>query len=211
MNIYPSILETDITVFNHQITYLSSLFPYLQIDIADGKFVPNKTIQIEQLFESSTNFEAEFHLMVEDYETEIEKLKKLSKYWNIKKVLIHLKALKSRENDLVSSSAWTYGVVLNPEDDVKSNWEHIHTFTTVQIMTINPGFQGNPFLLETLQKINELRDNGYKGEILLDGGLNDKTFPIILRNRNLPDAICPGSYFKQNAEEHLQTLKAMIK
>lgn len=215
MNIYPSILETDISSFKQQMTYLSSIFSYTQIDIADGIFVQNKTIQLEDILEMITDdpkhiaeYKVEFHLMVKDYKKEIEKLEQLSKFWNIKKILIHLSTIQNTFILDLGSNKWPFGVVINPEDDVESNIKLIKEFTTVQIMTVHPGYQGLPFLESQLNKINQLRLMGYTGEILLDGGINEKTFPLILKNKYLPDAVCPGSYFRTDAEKKLKILKA---
>jgi pentose-5-phosphate-3-epimerase len=217
MKIYPSILEINIEIFWQQIKKLSRYFSYFQIDITDGRFVPNKTIQVNDIIsmikqssgKTIMNIFCEFHLMVKDYLSEIEKLKKLSDFMEIEKVLIHLKAYKNPNYQLPITN-YQYGLVLNPEDDVKSNWLTIKNFPTVQIMSINPGFQGTPLLPKTLNKINELRNLGYKGITSLDGAINDKTLPIILKNKHKPDILFPGSYLKEKTEERLKILNRII-
>ena len=61
-------------------------------------------------------------------------------------------------------------------------------------MSVTPGVQGNPFLPKTLNKIEQLRDLGYRKKIFLDGAVNDKTIPIINKLKYKPDVICPGSF-----------------
>lgn len=226
MQIYPSILETDVKSFNEQLDRVLPFFSHFQIDIADGLFVPNKTVQIEEITEHRTwsmehgalisTKTFEFHLMVEDYITEIEKLKLLRKVINIRTVLIHKKSLPLDPSTpqpfakgwvAQDDKGWNYGLVLNPEDDITTNWQVIKQFPIVQIMTVNPGFQGTPFLPETLDKIDELKHLGFTGKIILDGGINDKTLPLIMRRKFLPQAICPGSYFKTNVAKRLSLLK----
>lgn len=216
MLIYPSILETEINIFWRQIKKMAKVFPYLQVDIADGQFVPNKTVQIEEIIKSIFNFQFsisqnqfEFHLMVNDYLKEIKKLNELSRFIKIKKVLIHLKALKQANYQLPITN-YSCGIVLNPEEDVKTNWSLIKKFPTIQIMTVNPGFQGSAFLPENLKKIDELRELGYKGIITLDGAINDKTLPIILKNKHLPDIVFPGSFLREKPEENLKILKKIL-
>jgi len=77
-------------------------------------------------------------------------------------------------------------------------------------MTIEPGFQGNKFIPEMLLKINELREHGFTGQIILDGGINDQSLPIILKNKYLPDAVCPGSYLHEDTEQRLRNLLRLI-
>ena len=100
-----------------------------------------------------------------------------------------------------------FGLVLNPEDDVAANWEIIKQFNAVQIMTIHPGAQGRPFLPEMLNKIDQIRGLGFSGQIMLDGGINDKTLPLIVSHPNKPDIVCPGSYFKEEVASRLTLLK----
>ena len=61
-------------------------------------------------------------------------------------------------------------------------------------MSVTPGVQGNPFLPNTLKKIEQLRILGYRFKIFLDGAVNDKTLPFINEQKFKPDVICPGSY-----------------
>jgi pentose-5-phosphate-3-epimerase len=76
MNIYPSILETDIQELSQDLTRLTPHFNYLQIDLGDGLFIPTKTIQvgdIKTLMEypewELAYIQFEFHLMMQDYAT----------------------------------------------------------------------------------------------------------------------------------------------
>lgn len=217
MKIFPSVLENNINSFWQQLKNLSPHFAYFQIDIADGKFVPNKTIQVNDIIStikqcSNVTIEkisCEFHLMVEDYLTEIEKLRKLSQFMKIKKILIHLKVFKYSKF-LIPDSKFEIGLVLSPEDEIKINWPIIKKFPTIQIMSVNPGFQGTPFLPQTLAKINELRTLGFKGTISLDGAINDKTLPIILKNRYQPDILFPGSYLREKTKKRLTILQKMV-
>lgn len=217
MEIFPSVLENNINSFWQQLKNLSLYFAYFQIDIADGKFVPNKTIQVDDIISTIKqcsnitikNISCEFHLMVKDYLTEIEKLEELSQFIKIKNVLIHLKAFEESNYQLPITN-YKYGFVLNPEDDIKSNWPTIKNFPTIQIMSVNPGFQGSPFLPKTLKKIDELRNLGFKGTISLDDAINDKSLPIILKNKHRPDILFPGSYLKENTEKRLRILQETI-
>lgn len=222
MKIFPSILETQIDAFWQQIKKMIQIFPYFQIDIADGQLVANKTVQIEEIIRTISNFQfliskhqLEFHLMVDDYFKEIKKLKKLVHFIKIKKILIHLNALKESNFQFLTSnfqppdSLFSYGLVLNPKDGVKENWPVIKKFSTTQIMTVNPGFQGSPFLPKNLEKINELRELGYQGIITLDGAINDETLPIVLKNKYLPDVVFPGSFLREKPGENLEILKKL--
>ncbi|OGK49907.1 hypothetical protein A3A56_03515 [Candidatus Roizmanbacteria bacterium RIFCSPLOWO2_01_FULL_40_32] len=167
----------------------------------------------------------EFHLMANDYKKDIEKLHELSQILTITQVLVHLKPflknplssplhLSSSRSPYppITSSDFNLGLVLSPEDLVVPNLSTIQQFNnlTIQIMTIEPGFQGNKFIPEMLLKINELREHGFTGQIILDGGINDQSLPIILKNKYLPDAVCPGSYLHEDTEQRLRNLLRLI-
>lgn len=216
MIIFPSILEKTPESLFAQIQKLSPYFNYFQIDIADGIFVNNTTVQIEeivktfQLSNSSTfrQLTFEFHLMVKNYEKEVQKLILLKKYLNIKTVLIHSSL---SPNFLLLTSDFFYGLVLNPEDSVKNVTDsfELKNIPVIQIMTVHPGAQGSPFTKESLEKIEQLRCNHYRNKIALDGALNETTIPYILSQEYKPDILCPGSYLTQTQEleKHVTYLK----
>ena len=211
-------METTIGNFADQIEQVLPYFQHFQIDIADGEFVNNKTISIEEITDffktkkisvaNSRDKTFEFHLMVQDWIGELQKLKTLVPLIKITGVFIHLKVFHSQFNIL--NTDYVYGIVLNPEDTIEDNWEVIKYFPKIQIMTSYPGRQGTPFILDMLNKIDQLRHHGYKGIIILDGGINDQTLPIIVSRKNQPDAVCPGSFFKDDVENRLRKLSTLV-
>jgi len=221
MQICPSILEPDIKSLLATIDRLSPFYKYFQIDIADGIYVPNKTVQIDDLIyylsnqvtKLPTNFIFDFHLMVKDYKTDIKKLKKLKNFITIKNIFIHYSVFPN-PYPLIPNPSFNIGMTLNPKDSVADLTTHYPLPTTpfIQIMSVVPGVQGNPFLPETLKKIEQLRLLGYKSKIFLDGAVNDKTLPLINNLKYKPDVICPGSFLakakdlKKNVE-YLNMLK----
>lgn len=214
MDIYPSILEPTKQAFEEQFSRVLPYFNHFQIDIADGIFVPHKTVQLENLDFRIWNLEGktfEFHLMVKDWEAEIKKLANLPTFIKVTTVLIHLQTLH-RDSSVASlprNDRWKCGLVLNPEDDVSENWETLKSVDTIQIMTILPGAQGNPFIPEVLTKLDQLHDRHYTGITILDGGINDTTLPQIMARPNWPNAVCPGSYFTEDVENRLKKLHSL--
>jgi len=219
MQTVPSILEKTPEDLFFQINRLSKYFPRFQIDIADGIFVPNKTVQIEELFNMKTVFNKDsllfdFHLMVKDYEAEIKKIEKLKEIIKINYIFIHFSAIKNPRSfarlQLAQddNGGGTIGLTLNPKDKVDDLTSHynLKQIPLIQIMSVTPGVQGNPFLPDTLKKIEQLRILGYRKEIFLDGAVNEKTIPIILSKKYQPDFICPGSYLTKT-----KTLKENVK
>ena len=211
MLIIPAVLEKNSSSFFVQIKRLTSYFRYFQIDIADGKYVPNRTLQIEDLENHLPHFHFnnltqslifDFHLMVKDYHHEVEKLIRLQHLMKIRHVFIHASLAPPLPSLILNFRSVTLGLVLNPEDkvaDLKKKYK-FERIPVIQIMTIHPAFQGTPFLSETLHKIEELRTSGYTNKIFLDGGIDNQILTHIASQRYLPDAVVIGSFLTKSKD-----------
>lgn len=214
MQICPSILEPTAESLVQTINRLSPFYKYFQIDIADGIFVPNKTVQIDEIKDTlNKDCLFDFHLMVKDYQTDIKKLERLRNLINIKNVLIHYSVFPKPYPLIPNPYTFNIGLTLNPQDqvsDLASQYD-LNKIPCLQIMSVTPGVQGNPFLPETLKKIEQLRTLGYKPEIFLDGAVNDKTLPIINKLKYKPDVVCPGSYLAkaEDLEKNVEYLSKL--
>lgn len=222
MIVTPSILTTTAEDVVSQINRLLPYFPYFQVDIADGKFVPNTTVQLEELIafliKTSNVFPhrvpVDFHLMVDDYRSHIRDMEKLDGVFEVRTILIHSALHPDYKALCQEFPNRTIGLVINPDESVQdfSSAYPLPTLSHIQIMSVVPGRQGNPFLEETLQKIKHLRQLDYGNKILLDGGINDKTLPAILSQEHVPDIIGPGSYLSQakNIPERVSELRDLL-
>jgi ribulose-phosphate 3-epimerase len=227
MQIIPALLTLNTNDLYKQIQNLSLFFKRFQIDIADGKFVPNSTVQIESLLQDCEHWDDaikkecvfDFHLMVEDYEKEIEKIKLIQDKLTVDTVFIHVSRIMASHNSY-EDQPFHVGMVLNPEDSVETFQRNIEALQrnvstndidAVQIMTVHPGFQGQPFLPEQLEKINELRINGFTKNIFIDGGINDQSLPLIKQLEYKPDFLCIGSYLThaENITDQLKTVTSL--
>ncbi len=206
MQICPSMPLPTMEALAANINKLFPFYNYFQIDIGDGIFVSNRTVQIDDIaknYKQINNYQSlvfDFHLMVNDYKTEIKKLEKLRNSLTIKNIFIHFSAIRnwsaSWRMKIKNLSSLPIGLTLNPEDQVDDLVSHcsLKQIPIIQIMSVIPGVQGNPFIPETLNKIEQLRRLGYRNKIFLDGAVNDKTLPFINEQKFKPDVVCPGSF-----------------
>lgn len=219
MKVVPTLLTTDIIDLKNQLILFQNIFNRIQIDIADAKLVPNFTTQIKDLINLVrendkliyNNTVLDFHLMVENFETEFEKIKELEKLGvTVGVVLVNAK-FNTDYQKLKRRFEFKIGLDFFPESNVEEviNTSNMNSFSSVQIMTVSPGFQGSPFLPEMLKKINILRKLGYAGEILIDGGINDQTISQIDKNQNKPDILCVGSYLTKETLKEKITLNKL--
>ncbi|MFH1520313.1 MAG: ribulose-phosphate 3-epimerase [Candidatus Micrarchaeota archaeon] len=144
----------------------------IQLDIMDGKFVPNKTISIESLTDLP-KAKYEFHWMVLEPEKWIEKIRGPHTH------LVHIETIKSIETieATVKKVGGKLGFAINPETSLDKLLPLIKKCNPVRvlIMTVHPGFSGQTYLYEMKEKIQKLRALYPKLDIEVDGGINEET------------------------------------
>lgn len=216
----PSILTSSGQDVVYQINRLLPYYRHFQIDIADGKFVPGKTAVLDEIIKYLENsplppdVRLDFHLMVIDQSTHIHRIAESALWSKVDIVLVHI-GLKPDYSQLVKvGKNLSIGLVFNPEDDVQffSSYYDLKMLPGIQIMSVIPGRQGNVFIPNTLHKIEQLRLLDYRNKVYLDGGINEKTLPIIMRQNYKPDVIGPGSYLSQapDIEARVKELDRLI-
>ena len=159
---------------------------YLHIDIIDGNFVPDFTMgsSIINSLRSATSMRFYFHLMVDEPRRIFDSL-------NIKKkdiLTIHQEASKNLHSDLVEirNIGAEVGIALSPGTPLDSLEYVIEDADNIILMTVNPGYKGQPLVPQTMNKIQKLdellkkmnlRD---KVSISVDGNVNPKTIPEMI-------------------------------
>ncbi len=181
VKISPSLMCMDLTKFREQVEILNERADFYHVDIMDGHFVKNITLSpffVEQLNKIS-KLPIDVHLMTEYPGDYIEELGKVgAAYISPHAETINKDAFriinKIRE---VGSKA---GIVLNPATPVDWIKHYIHLVDKITVMTVDPGFAGQPFIPEMIEKIRELKklkeENKYSYIIEIDGSCNEKTY-----------------------------------
>ena len=154
---------------------------YFHIDVMDGKFVSNNTIdkmqQYIDILSGITNTPIEVHLMVKDVKKYID----IFIPNNPTKIIFHAKALKSSEEvfkmiEYIKDNNIQVGLALNPEDSIDSIKEFIPKIHQVLVMTVNPGQGGQNLIPECIKKAKELKEyldsQNLETQIEVDGGVN---------------------------------------
>lgn len=184
IHISPSLMTMNLDQFKEEITFLNDHVDSFHVDIMDGHFVPNLSLSpwfIEQT-RKLTNKEMSAHLMVTDPVFWVQQL------INIKCDVICVPAervngIAFRLIDQIHAAGLKAGVVLNPETPVSEILPYIDILDKVTIMTVDPGFAGQRFLVKMLDKITELRNlrekHGYKYLIEMDGSTNKAHWKVI--------------------------------
>ena len=224
MKIIPTLLTTNTSEFIKQMDLFQKYYSRIQLDITDGELVPNLTVQLREIIDLiqrkkvivSQNVTFDFHLMVNNYElalTEILELQELGMKVNLS--LINAQ-LRPNIPSLNPQYQFAIGLDISPNTPIDTLASHydLDYIPSIQIMTVQPGFQGSPFLPEMLNKIEQLRIQDYKGEIMIDGGVNNNTIPVISKKQYKPDFLCIGSYLTKADDafkERVESLQELDK
>src|SRR3989338_4882052 len=175
--IIPSIIAKSQEELEKKIKKVSNLSSWLQLDIMDGKFVPNKSLDFNFILpKTSCKFEA--HLMIEAPDKWVTKnLKK------VHKILIHYETSKntSRLIQFVKENKKKIGIAINPETPLNNITKYLNEIDQVTIMTVHPGFYGGKFMPNVLQKVTVLRKLKPSLNIEVDGSITDATIEMALK------------------------------
>jgi len=178
--IAPSILSADFTRLGEQVLAVEAAgVDRIQIDIMDGRFVPNITFgpQVVEALRPLTRLVLEVHLMVQPPEDFIEAFARAG----ADTLIVHQESTPHlhRAIQQIHSFGKKAGVAINPSTPALMLSEVLGSLQLVLVMTVNPGFGGQEFIPETLGKIREVRRQiearGLDCEVEVDGGIHEKT------------------------------------
>lgn len=204
--IIPSILVRSEEEFVTQLTAVQGVLKMIQLDIADGAFVPNKTWANPRVVEEQVKIDVELHLMVAHPLAEMERWTATEQ---IKRVFVHFEAVKKLDEVLatIHEYGWDTGVVLNPETPHDVIDEYLSDIDAVLFMGVNPGFQKQQLIPDVLEKMAEFKSLYPDHFISIDGGVNEETLPDIIMAG--ADAICPGSAIFGNERTPIENIQRM--
>lgn len=180
----PSLMTMNLDHFEREITFLNDKVNSYHIDIMDGHFVPNLSLSpwfIQQVRRIS-DLPMSAHLMVTDPTFWVQQLVDI-KCETICMPAEVVSGTAFRLIDQIHDAGLKAGMVLNPETSIDALYSYIDQLDKVTIMTVDPGFAGQRFLKEMLNKITDLRklreEKGYHYEIEMDGSTNKEHWKML--------------------------------
>ncbi|MBC5619002.1 ribulose-phosphate 3-epimerase [Streptococcus anginosus] len=212
--IAPSILSADYANFESELKKLEATgAEYAHIDIMDGHFVPNISFGAGVVASMRPHSRLVFdcHLMVSNPEHHIEDFARAG----ADIISIHAEATPHIHGALqkIRAAGVKASVVINPGTPVEAVKNVLNLVDQVLVMTVNPGFGGQAFLPETMDKVRELvvlrEVNQLDFDIEVDGGIDDET--IRIAKEAGANVFVAGSYvFKGDVAHQVQTLKEAL-
>ena len=188
-------IATSILASNDRITSIKLLnntdTDYIHIDVMDNKFVPNLQLSINEVNQLNkyTKKPFDIHLMVENPFKYIENIN-LS---NTTCITIHIEIEKDIEKliKLITSKKLEVGLAIKPNTNLELIDKYINKIDKIIVMSVEPGFGGQKFIENSIERIKEIRKKRKDIIIEVDGGINIET---VNKVKNLVDIAVVGSY-----------------
>ena len=177
IQISPSILSADFSQLGNEIKRLEEGgADMIHVDVMDGHFVPNLTIgpPVIKALRKQCSIKFDVHLMISPVHKYIDSYADAG----ADIITIHPEATHNLEESIskIKSLNKKVGISLNPESKIDLITNHLEKIDLVLIMSVNPGFGGQKFMPEVLNKVKKLKEiksrNNMNFDIEIDGGIN---------------------------------------
>jgi ribulose-phosphate 3-epimerase len=204
--IIPAVIAKRQEELDEILSKISHYATLIQLDIMDGKFVPNRSLDFDfRLAENNFLFEA--HLMIEN------PLQWVEGYGGkVDTVIAHFEAIRNPEVfiEAVKGRGKKAAFALNPETEIHQMRDYLFAIDQVLVMTVHPGFYGSKFLPEVMDKIRRLRDLRPDLDIEVDGGIKPDTIGMV--DEAGANMFVSGSYLirSDDLRERMEILRARI-
>lgn len=176
----PSLLSCDFSRLREEIGEVERAgCDWLHVDVMDGHFVPNLTIGpvVVNWIRKSTELPLDVHLMIEEPMQSLEAFRKAGADW----ITVHVEACRNLRETLraIRKLGARAGVSVRPKTPIDTIEPFLQELDLVLVMTVEPGFGGQAFMPEMLEKVRQIRPR-FSGKISVDGGIGPETAPSAL-------------------------------
>jgi ribulose-phosphate 3-epimerase len=213
IKIAPSILSADFAKLGEEVRAVADAgADYIHVDVMDGHFVPNLTIGpvVVKWIRPHTNLTLDVHLMIEPVDPYIEAFAKAGS--DI--ITIHAEATKDLGHTLglIKKHGKKCGVSIRPRTPASAIEAAMDLVDLVLVMTVEPGFGGQSFMADQIEKIKTIdamiKKSGRNIELEVDGGINkDTAKQVIAAGANV--LVAGSAVFTGNAAGYAKNIQAL--
>jgi len=211
IQIAPSILSADFGNLLADIRKIEKDTDILHIDVMDGHFVPNISfgIPIIKSIRSRTDLQFDVHLMITNPEEYVRAFSEAG----ADIVTFHIETVQDPASmtRMIHGLGKKAGISLNPDTAVETLFPFLPDLDLVLIMSVYPGFGGQSFMAEAPARIRAVRDEldriGSNAWLSVDGGVSDKTAPVIISSGATLLVAGSAVFGDPNPDEAMRRLK----
>ncbi|MCA9383022.1 hypothetical protein KC909_01530 [Candidatus Dojkabacteria bacterium] len=178
MKIHPAILVKHLDDFLEQADAACRFTDEIDIDVIDWLRSPGKTVTAHDVISTTTNLKLNFDLMMDH---PMDSIHVLVGDHRVNRIIVNVES----KDDFKDAVRYIYnhdkkvGISFNPGSNPQEYKSLFKTLDMVQIMTIEPGRQGNKFDKKQLEVVHQVRGMGFEGLVGIDGGVNMDTIKQI--------------------------------
>lgn len=215
VEIVPSLLSADFSALGEEIRKIEKAgCKRLHLDVMDGHFVPNITFGpvVIKAIRRRTKLYLQAHLMIDQPEKYLKEFKKAG----VDCLIIHQEACCNFRKTLrkIKSLGLDAGVALRPKTSIETIKDVLQELDIILIMTVEPGFGGQPFIKGIENKItrtrNLLEEKNLRMHLGVDGGINLKTVPLVVKS-GATLLIAGEAVFNGNVVKNIRALNKKAK
>ncbi len=210
VKLFPSLISGNLLCIQESINELEPYCDGFHLDVMDNHFVPNLTFGADMVnaIARTTRKQIWVHLMVDNPIEWCDTLQLAP--GSI--VSFHIEATKDARQvaECITEKKWVPSIAINPKTAAQEILPLLHTINHVLVMSVHPGFSGQPFLPEALAKVGALKKEKSDVIIGMDGGINRENIQEVVAAGAQDLAIAAAIFKSKDPVQAIRELRELI-